>query len=83
MQSITKETLDAAGGCRNTLITMASFRARQLQQGATPLIETKHKHKPTVLALMEIEAGAYTLEQYEFDRQPKTDKDLADEHFTS
>jgi DNA-directed RNA polymerase omega subunit len=81
MQKISREALDAAGGCRNTLITMASFRAHMLQHGATPLIETKEKHKPTVLALMEIEQGAYTLEHYHNDRRPKTDKDLADEYF--
>jgi DNA-directed RNA polymerase omega subunit len=83
VESITQQTLDAMGGDRIKLIRVAAHRAYQLQHGATPLIETKEKHKPTVLALLEIEAGAYTLAQYEYEIKPKTDKDLADEHFTS
>jgi len=83
MESVTKETLDAMGGDRIKLIRVAAHRAHRLQQGATPLIDNKANHKPTVLALLEIEAGAYTLEDYENDIRPKTEKDLADEHFTS
>ena len=83
MESITKEALAATNGDRIMLISMAAYRAHQLQKGATPRVENKANHKPTVLALLEIEAGAYTVEDWENDRRPKTDKDLADEHFTS
>ena len=34
----------------------ATYRARQLASGATPLVETE-KDKPTVIALREIAAG--------------------------
>jgi DNA-directed RNA polymerase subunit omega len=35
----------------------AAHRARQLSSGAMPLIETKKKDKPTVIALREIAAA--------------------------
>jgi DNA-directed RNA polymerase omega subunit len=82
VESITKETLAATDGDRIKLISMATFRARQLQRGATPRIENKANHKPTVLALLEIEAGAYTMEDWEYDKRPKTEQEIADEHFS-
>ena len=39
----------------------ATYRARQLASGATPLVETE-KDKPTVIALREIAAGKVGLE---------------------
>ena len=39
----------------------ATYRARQLASGATPLVETE-KDKPTVIALREIGSGKVGLE---------------------
>lgn len=41
---------------RFVLTLAATYRARQLTQGASPMIEAA-KHKPTVTALREIAAG--------------------------
>lgn len=41
---------------RFELTLAATFRARQLASGATPLVET-NKDKPTVVALREIASG--------------------------
>lgn len=38
----------------------ATYRARQIANGADPLVETDHKEKPTVLALREVAAGKVT-----------------------
>ena len=39
----------------------ATYRARQLANGATPLVDAE-KHKPTVVALKEMGAGKVGLE---------------------
>ena len=39
----------------------ATFRARQIASGATPLVDAD-KDKPTVIALRELAAGKYGLE---------------------
>ena len=46
---------------RFTLTLAATYRARQLTVGATPLIDGE-KDKPTVIALREIAAGKVGLE---------------------
>jgi len=51
-----------AGG-QHELILMAAYRAREIQNGATPLIE--EDHSPPVAALKEIERGLYTREDYD------------------
>lgn len=50
------EVVTAAGGGIFHMIVLASFRARQLQHGAKPLV-SPDKDKPTVIALREIAAG--------------------------
>lgn len=35
----------------------ATYRARQIANGAEPLVEVGHKEKPTVIALREVAAG--------------------------
>jgi DNA-directed RNA polymerase subunit omega len=48
---------------RFELTLVAAYRARQLANGAEPLVTTHgHKDKPTVLALREIAAGQVGLE---------------------
>jgi DNA-directed RNA polymerase subunit omega len=42
---------------RFQLTLIASIRARQLANGAEPLIDNANKDKPSVLALREISAG--------------------------
>lgn len=39
----------------------ATYRARQIAMGSTPMVETE-KDKPTVLALRELAEGRYGLE---------------------
>jgi DNA-directed RNA polymerase subunit omega len=46
---------------RFQLTLAATYRARQLAQGGTPLIETA-RDKPTVIALREVAAGKVGLE---------------------
>jgi DNA-directed RNA polymerase subunit omega len=46
---------------RFQLTLVATYRARQITLGATPLIDD-NKNKPTVIALREIEAGKVGLE---------------------
>jgi DNA-directed RNA polymerase subunit omega len=46
------------------LIHMAAKRAREIQNGSTPLVQSDSK-APTVLALQEIEEGLYTRDHFE------------------
>jgi DNA-directed RNA polymerase subunit omega len=46
---------------RFQLTLAATYRARQLAQGGTPLIEA-NRDKPTVIALRELAAGKYGTE---------------------
>ena len=46
---------------RFQLTLVATYRARQLAQGGTPLIETS-RDKPTVIALRELAAGKIGIE---------------------
>lgn len=48
-------------GNRFQMTLAATYRARQIASGATPLVETE-KDKPTVIALREIAAGKVGLE---------------------
>lgn len=48
-------------GNRFQLTLAATYRARQLSAGSTPLVEAE-KDKPTVIALREIAAGKVGLE---------------------
>lgn len=64
MARITSQgAIKALGGNQFLLITIASYRARQLSNGATPRVETKD-NKWSVVAIREIEQGKYTEEDY-------------------
>jgi DNA-directed RNA polymerase omega subunit len=52
------ETHDKKFGSRYDLVILAAQRAKQIQEGASPLIRTKSNH-PLTIALEEIEAGVY------------------------
>lgn len=52
------ESHDQKFGSRYDLVILAAQRAKQIQEGASPLIRTKSNH-PLTIALEEIEAGAY------------------------
>lgn len=47
---------------RFDLTLAAAYRARQLANGSTPLVESAGRDKPTVLALREMAAGKIGLE---------------------
>lgn len=55
--------VENAGG-QHDLVLMAAHRARQLDNGAEPRVENTEGHKNTVVALMEIEQGLWTVEDY-------------------
>ena len=57
---------------RFELVLTASQRARQLANGATPLVELE-KDKPTVIALREIAEGLVTAETLEQERRAKVE----------
>jgi len=80
---VTQIALNAFGGDRFELLIAAAYRARQISHGSPSKVENKDNHKPSVVALMEIEQGLYTKEDFINDRKPKTEKDVANEHFTS
>ena len=62
-----QKAIEALGGNQFLLITIATYRARQLSSGkAQPLVETKGNKWP-VVAVREIEEGKYTKEDYEAD----------------
>jgi len=64
MKSIDRlKCVENAGG-QHDLVLMAAHRARQLDNGAEPRIENLEGHKNTVVALMEIEQGRWTVEDY-------------------
>ncbi len=60
MARITVEDCLARIGNRFQLTLAATYRARQLAQGAEPLVEARDK--PTVTALREVAAGKVGLE---------------------
>jgi DNA-directed RNA polymerase subunit omega len=47
---------------RFDLTLAAAYRARQLANGSSPLVETPGRDKPTVLALRELAAGKVGVE---------------------
>jgi DNA-directed RNA polymerase omega subunit len=79
---VTEDAIKAFGGDQFAMIVAASHRARQIASGSPLRIDQpKENHKPGVLALMEIEAGMYTHEDYKEDIRPKTEEELANERF--
>ena len=64
MKSIDRlKCVENAGG-QHDLVLMAAHRARQLDNGAEPRLENTEGHKNTVVALMEIEQGLWTVDDY-------------------
>jgi DNA-directed RNA polymerase subunit omega len=61
MARITVEDCLKIAPNRFELTLAATYRARQLAQGATPMVDT-NRDKPTVIALREMAAGKYGLE---------------------
>jgi len=55
------KAVENAGG-QHDLVLMASHRAREIQNGSEPRLESDSA--PTVIALLEIEQGLYTKEEY-------------------
>jgi len=55
--------VENAGG-QHDLVLMAAHRARQLDNGAEPRVDNVEGHKNTVVALMEIEQGLWTSDDY-------------------
>jgi DNA-directed RNA polymerase subunit omega len=48
---------------RFELVLIASARARELQQGHTPIVTPRHNEKTTVTALREIASGKFSAEK--------------------
>lgn len=80
-QTYTDDIIKKAGVGQFDLILMAAQRAGELQRGATSRVESTGI-SPAVVALAEIEQGAYTQEH--FDKGPNhTTEEQADEHHTT
>ena len=47
---------------RFDLTLVAAYRARQLEHGSSPQVETNGRDKPTVVALREVSAGLVGME---------------------
>jgi DNA-directed RNA polymerase omega subunit len=66
------ETEQKFPGGKYAMVITAGKRAHDLQKGATPLIPGLESHKPTVVALMEIDAGLITSDYPDDHVEPKT-----------
>ena len=64
MISRSQEAIDACGGDQYLMIQMAAQRSREILQGAEPKIPVLEDEKPGSTAIREIEAGVYTVEDY-------------------
>lgn len=53
----TQHATEVFGGSKFDMILVASNRARDLRNGDMPKVNVNGEHKPTVIALLEIEAG--------------------------
>ncbi|QDQ26555.1 DNA-directed RNA polymerase subunit omega [Chitinimonas arctica] len=62
MARITVEDIIERIPNRFDLTLAAAYRARQLANGSSPLVETAGRDKPTVLALREMAAGKVGVE---------------------
>lgn len=71
---VSDETAVNFPGGKYAMIITAGLRAHDLQRGAKPLIAGLETHKPTVVALMEIEQGLIS-PNYPHDHvEPKTEE---------
>ena len=66
------ETEQKFPGGKYAMVITAGKRARDLQNGAKPLIPGLDSHKSTVVALMEIDAGLITPDYPDDHIEPKT-----------
>ena len=66
------ETEQKFPGGKYAMVIVAGQRAHDLQRGAKPLIPGLESHKPTVVALMEIDAGLVTSNYPDDHVEPKT-----------
>ena len=66
------ETEQKFPGGKYAMVITAGKRAHDLQKGATPLIPGLESHKPTVVALMEIDVGLITSDYPDDHVEPKT-----------
>ena len=57
---VSNETAVNFSGGKYAMIITAGIRAHDLQRGAKPMIPSLETHKPSVVALMEIEKGLIT-----------------------
>lgn len=64
---------DGTTGGRYNMILVASIRAYDLLMGATPMIPA-NGHRPTVLAMLEVEAGKLTRDYVPKFTKPKNKK---------
>jgi DNA-directed RNA polymerase omega subunit len=64
MISRSQVAIDACGGDQYLMIQMAAQRTREILQGAEPKVPVLEDEKPGSTAVREIEAGAYTVEDY-------------------
>jgi len=66
MISRSEIAIDACDGDQYLMILMAAQRTREISQGATSNIPVIDGEKPGSTAVREIEAGAYTVEDYKY-----------------
>jgi len=66
MISRSEIAIDACDGDQYLMILMAAQRTREISQGATSKIPVIDGEKPSSTAIREIEAGAYTVEDYKY-----------------
>jgi len=66
MMARSQVAIDACGGDQYLMIRMAAQRAREISQGAEPKIPVLEDEKAGSTAIREIEAGAYTVEDYKY-----------------
>jgi DNA-directed RNA polymerase subunit omega len=67
---------------RYDLVVLASKRARQLANGADPMLESRGD-KPTVIALREIADGLVTRDNIDSIARPPTSEELLEMEFLS
>jgi len=71
---VTNDTASKFPGGKYAMVITAGIRAHDLQRGAKPLIPGLETHKPTVVALMEIEEGLITAGYPHDHVEPSTDE---------
>jgi len=78
---VSNDTAVAFPGGKYAMVITAGIRAHDLQRGAKPLIPDLETHKPTVVALMEIEKGLITASYPHDHVEPSTDEKKEEETY--